>query len=77
MEGGVGSCHYRIQAVTRAFQEAGVLLAFLSEPCMGPGAIWPDTVGYSYIGERSAMPDTVAVLIRDDVAQLAVQVPGV
>ena len=62
----VGAHEARIRELVVDLHVRGAVVAVLSEPRLAPGAIWPGWAGYSYYGERSALPDTVAVLIMQE-----------
>ena len=63
----------RVEDLCADLDKNDVILAVVGEPRLGPGVNWPDELGYEYVGERSAEPDTVGVLVKT-AARHAVQV---
>ena len=49
----------------------------LSEPRFGPGMIWPSWSGSDWVGCRSCVSNTVAVLISKDLSDRFTQLPNV
>ena len=46
-----------------------VRVAVISDPRLGPGMVWPEWTGATYLGERSRNPDSVAVVGLNEVVQ--------
>lgn len=57
----------RIAALAAQLKAERVHVAVLSEPRFAPGAAWPSDTGYIFWGHRSCKPDTVALLVAEDV----------
>ena len=55
----------------------GVVIAVISEPRFAVGMVWPAGTGFSFHGPRSAGPDTVVVLVADEVAGAAAVIEDV
>ena len=77
LAGGVGAADHKIIAFSSWLHDRGVILAVISEPCLPPGAIWPQVTGYIYHGQRSATPDSVAVLILAEASANVVVLPDI
>ena len=75
VQGGLGSRRVegahevRIREMVVELHSRGVALAVLSEPRLAPGSLWPSWAGFAYHGERSALPDTVALLVLDEIGR--------
>ena len=63
--GGIKHRQGRLLALVAQLQSEHIHIAVLSEPRLGPGFTWPANLGYTFLGERSTLPDTVAVIIDD------------
>ncbi|CAK0861875.1 unnamed protein product, partial [Prorocentrum cordatum] len=74
---GEGAHEGRIRDLVVALHSRGVVLAVLSEPRLAPGSLWPRWAGYAYHGERSALPDTVALLVLDEIGSRVEVLEGV
>ena len=74
--GGLETHTQRVDNFTTALGKAVVVVAVIGEPRLGPCLVWPAGSGYSFLGGRSTAPETVAVLIFDEVADVVVQIAG-
>lgn len=63
----------RIAALTAQLKAERVRVAVLSEPRFAPRAAWPSDTGYIFLGHRSCKPDTVALLVAEDVLPMCRQ----
>ena len=61
----------RIAALAAQLKAERVHVAVLSEPRFAPGAAWPSDTGYIFWGHRSCKPDTVALLVAEDVLPMS------
>ena len=75
--GGLKHRHQRLLALIAQLQAENVHIAVLSEPRLGPGFTWPANLGYTFLGERSTLPDTVAVILDDRCLPVVSQVADV
>ena len=63
--------------VIALLHDRGAAIAVISEPRLGVGMVWPDWTGYSFLGERTGEPGSVAVIILQGLTFRVVQIEGI
>ena len=76
-EGGIEGHDRRIMSICATLHFKGIVLAFLCEPRLAQGMIWPSWTGFKYRGERSSEPNTIAALILEEAQGEIIIVEGV